>query len=471
MKKRVLLVCPHSALQMFSDTKVSIGICPAPYVSLAVLAAVLLAHGHSCKIVDLSISSRPEEEFVETLENYVPDFVGITFTSCICDEAGFLARKVKEYDSTIVTISGGVHTSIFPLEAIEKLNFDFAVFGEGEYTLLELVSGHEPSKIDGLAYRNREGKVVVNKPRALIADLDEVPYPALFLYDSTKYHAPRVIYKNSPVAAIETSRGCSARCVYCYCANNSFNHTVRTKSAKRVVDEMEMVLNLGYKEIHIWDDSFSGNMEHAKAVCDEIIRRKLRVCWNVYNGIRVNRVDEELLIKLKESGCYSVSFGIESGDKTVLNATKKGVNIEQMKRASLLCKKVGIKSMGFYMIGLPGETPETVGKTIELAKELDFDYHKVAIATPLPGTEYFDKLDKKGLIRSYEWSDYVFHSKKRVAEYPGLNDDIYHYYNLFWRKLYLNPRFINRRIWSGLKTGRVFLDTYFFFKVLFRFKW
>lgn len=471
MKKRVLLICPHSAIEVFKESKISVVIPRIPYVSLASLAGILLQGGHSAKILDLSISENPFKDLVDSLIGFQPDFVGITFTSGLCKEAGELANQIKIFNSSIKTIAGGAHASIFPAEAIEKYNFDFAIFGEGEITLLELVSSEKDlSAIRGLAYKNSENKVIINQPRELISDLDSLPYPAYYLYNAKNYHSPKVTSKKSPVAAIETSRGCPYGCVFC--SKHIFQRRFRPKSAKRVVDEIEILLNLGYKEIHIWDDCFSADLNHPKKICDEILRRKLKFYWNVYNGIRVDRVDEELLMKLKEAGCYRISFGIESGDQGILDRAKKGVTIEQIKKAVKIAKKVKIEALGFFMIGLPGETPRTIQKTIDLAIELDLDLIKIGIATPLPGTEFFDEWERRGLIRSHNWPDYILHTTKRIADYPNLEGkDIFDYYNLFYHKIYLQPHFIWKRFVYGLKTGEIFYDIYYFFKIFLRFKW
>jgi len=235
---------------------------------------------------------------------------------------------------------------------------------------------------------------------------------------------------------------------------------------------MEILINLGYKEIHIWDDCFSFDLDHAKGVCDEIIRRKLKISWNIYNGIRVDRVDEELLRKLVVSGCYRVSFGIESGDQNILNLAQKGITIQQIKNAVSQAKRVGIDTLGFFIVGLPGETKETFQKTLALAKEIDVDLPKIAIATPLPGTKFFNDWQAQGLIRSNNWSDYVLHTKKRVATHPNIGDEeMFEYYNEFYRAMYLRPGFIWKRFWRGLKTGDIFFDIYYFLKIFVSFKW
>jgi anaerobic magnesium-protoporphyrin IX monomethyl ester cyclase len=470
MAKRVLLVCPHSALEVFKESKISLVVPHIPYVSLASLAGMALKHGHSVQILDLSISSDPFFDLLDKLKKYKPDTVGVTFTTSLFQEAKEVAKRVKEFDQNIKIIAGGAHPSIFPEEVVEKCNFDIVVYGEGEITLAEVLNDRPLNEIDGIAYRSQSGEVIKNNPRALIENLDDLPYPALYLYQAKNYHTAKVNAKKSPVAAIETSRGCPYSCIFC--SKHIFTNRLRKKSPQRVADEIEMVLDLGYREIHIWDDCFSADLNHAKAVCDEIIRRGLKFPWNIYNGIRVDRVDEELLNKLKAAGCYRISFGIESGDQNILDKVKKGITLEQAKEAVKMAKDAGIETLGFFMIGLPGETPESIKRTMEFVKELDVDLPKVGIATPLPGTPFFDEWKSRGLIHSFNWADYVMHSETRIASYPNFKDEeIFKYYNQFYRQLYLRPKFILKRLWRGIKTGEIFFDIYYFLKVFLKFKW
>lgn len=470
MDKKVLLICPHSALEIFKESKISFAVPKIPYVSLASLAAVLLRAGARVKILDLSISSQPMDDLKKELTVFNPDYVGVSFTTGLYQEAVTIATAVKENNPATMTIAGGVHATIFPRETIKDGGFNYAVFGEGEETLLELVSGKDLELIEGLAYKNSAGEIIANNPRPLMPNLNALPFPALYLYNAKNYYAPRITSRQSPVAAIETSRGCIGNCSFCN--KMTFGRTVRMKTAERVVDEMEMALNLGYKEIHIWDDCFSSNLDHPKRICDEIIRRQLRVCWNVYNGIRVDRIDEELATKLKQAGCYRVSFGIESGSQEILNNIRKGVTIEQIRKAVKTAKVAGLEVVGFFMIGLPGETKETINQTIKFAIDLEVDLPKVSITTPLPGTDLFRQYQEAGLIHSNNWSDYVFHGSKRVATHPNLSEDeLFQCYNIFWRRVYLRPKFIWRRFWRGVKTGDIFFDSYYFLKMLFKFGW
>jgi len=468
-KKRILFVCPHPIYEAFSKSKISVAIARTPYLSLAALAAWLMKHNHSADILDLSISKAPAQTLIEKIRSWQPDYVGVTFTTPLYLEGKMIAKIVRENFPQIKLVAGGVHSTVLPEEVLKTTEFDYVVIGEGEETLLELIQDKNPADILGLAYK-QGGQIRINKLRPLIPDINVLPYPAYYLYNIKNYqYSPRITARKSPVVAIETSRGCPFNCSYCN--KKIFGHQFRSKTVERSVDEMEFLIRLGYKEIHVWDDCFSVDLNRAKAICDEIIRRKLKINWSVYNGIRVDRIDRELLEKLKASGCYRVNVGIEAGNQQILNNVDKGITIDQMRNVSKISKEVGIETTGFFMIGLPGETEETIKQTIELARELDFDLSKVNITIPLPGTRLFDQWAAEGRIKTFNWPDYNFHSTT-IYDHPNLDTKtILKYYKLFYRRVYLRPKFLLRRLWRGLKSGDLFFDAYYFLKILLKFGW
>lgn len=467
--KRVLFICPHPIYDAFSKSKISIAIARTPYLSLAALAAWLRDHDHPVDILDLSVIENPSQALMGKIEVWQPDYVGMTFTTPLYPEAKAMAQLVRSKFPKVKLIAGGAHSTVLPEQVLETTDFDYVVIGEGEQTLLELVDGEDPAGILGLAYQ-QEGQAKINDARPLISDINVLPYPAYDLYDIRNYrYSPRVTARRSPVAAIETSRGCPFGCTFCN--KKIFGQHFRAKTVKRSVDEMEYLMKLGYREIHVWDDCFSVDLDRVKAICDEIVHRHLRINWCVYNGIRVDRIDQELLEKLKRSGCYRVNIGIESGNQEILNHVHKGITLDQARFVSKISKKVGIETIGFFMIGLPGETEETIKQTIDLAVELDLDLSKVSIAIPLPGTRLFDEWAMEGRIKTYDWSKYNFHSTT-IYDHPNLDTaTILKYYNLFYRKVYLRPKYLLRRLWRGVRTGDLVFDAYYFLKILIRFGW
>jgi len=461
---KVLLVYPHSAMEVFKKTKVAIAVPQMPNLSLAVLASSLLDFGHDVRILDLGISKNPIKDLASELKSFSPDYVGVTFSTPIFYQMVEIIERVKSYDSSIVTIGGGPHTSALPEQTLRDSKLDIAVVGEGEYSLLDVVSGKPLKSIDGVCFKKGK-KTFLNPRRELIKDLSSLPFPAWDLFDIKKYKTSGLTSRKNPVGPIETSRGCPFGCTYC--SKSVFGRTFRTKSVERIVDEIEYMLDCGFKEIHVMDDGFSNDMKRAKDVCDEIIRRGLEFPWNLINGIRVDRVDRELLIKMKKAGCYRASFGVESGDQNILNKINKGVTLGKVREAFKLAKETGIETLAFFMIALPGDTEETVKKSIAFAKELEADIVKVSITMPFPGTPLFCEWDSAGLIKTKNWSKYYYHMPDAVYDHPSMDwKTIYRYYNLFYREVYFDPKFLIRKFLKDTKNGRILLDVFYFLKTL-----
>lgn len=464
MQKKVLLICPHSVFEPFKKSKLSVAVARMPYLSLATLAAPLIAAGHEARILDLSVSEEPEKELVKTLEKFSPDFAATTFNTVLFNEMSRISGIVKNQSKNIVAITGGPHASTMPEDTLKNSDCDIAVIGEGDYALPEIVSGKYLGEIKGIAFKTG-GKIITNERRPPIQNLDELPMPAWHLYDLKKYKTPRLSCRKNPVGTMETSRGCVFGCVYC---NKSvFGRTFRPKSVKRVVDEMEHALKSGFREIHIMDDGFTTDMKRAEEICDEIKKRGLDFPWNLTNGIRVDRVSEPLLRKMKSAGCYRASVGVESGDQQILNRINKGATLEQIRAAFKMFKAAGMETLGFFMIALPGDTEETMRKTIDFAKELQPDIAKVSITVPFPGTPLYDEWEKAGLIKTKDWSKYGLHDPRGIYKHPNLGwDTIYKYQQMFFREVYLNPKYISRRLLRGIKTGELFYDAFYFLKSL-----
>ncbi len=216
------------------------------------------------------------------------------------------------------------------------------------------------------------------------------------------------------------------------------------------------------------DDMFSTNLDRAKEICRLIIKRKIKFVWNAQAGLRVDRIDEELLRLMKEAGCYATSLGIESGNQDILKIINKGITLDQVRSAVALVKKVGLQTTGFFILGLDGETEATMQDTINFAKELKLDFPKTGILVPLPGTPVFQKWDAEGRIKSRDWSHYVFHPEHNlVYEHPNLKfETILAYYNKFYKELYFSPGFVWQHFKNSVKTGKVFSDGYYFLKAI-----
>ncbi len=456
MKQKILLTVPPWRQKTYEHAKVKVAAPNHPMMALATIAAPLQNQGFEVKILDLDLYADMELTLRNTLNDFKPDYVGITGTTPYYSSILKIADIVKEFDKRITTVVGGVHSTIMPEEMASHANVDIAVYGEGDFTLPEIIEKNNLDDIKGICFK-KDGKVIKTPARPLLQNLDELPFPAWNLFDLSKYTVSHLVAKESPVGAIETSRGCIYGCIYC---NKLIQgRTFRVKSAKRVVDEMECMLKCGFKELHVIDDGFSTNIERAKQICDEILRRELKFPWNLFNGVRVDRLDLELLEKLKKAGCYQISIGVESGNQKVLDVVDKGLALDDIRRAVRLAKQVGMDLQGYFMLGLPGDTKESMQDTINFAKELELDKVKFAITTPFPGTRLYYEWEKQGLIKLKDWSYYLLHEPFAIYKHPNLsNEDIKHYYEKAYREYYLRLRFIINRFKKSLKNGTVLKD-------------
>ncbi|OGS23744.1 MAG: hypothetical protein A2297_05005 [Elusimicrobia bacterium RIFOXYB2_FULL_48_7] len=459
---KILLVNP-SWKEIYESTKIKAGVPYSPVLSLAVIAAPLLEDKHEVKIIDLNLFGDPDTSFREMLEEFKPDYVGITFTTSLYSQMVKIAKLAKDFNQNVTVIGGGAHSSTFPEETLKSSSLDIAVVGEGDFTLREIVSGKDKKEIKGISYKEGD-KILSNPRRDNIANLDDLPYPAWKLYQLEKYKTTGLVAKLNPAGWLETSRGCIYECPYCN--KGIFGNRFRVKSPKRVVSEIEYMLDAGFKEIHIADDCFSTDLKRAKDICDGIIEKGLKFPWSTLTGIRVDKVDEELLEKMAKAGCYRVYFGIESGSQKVLDSIHKKFKLDQAEKAVKLAKKAGMEVYGFFMIGLPDEEEEDMKKTIEFAKKLDLDIVKMSITIPIPGSPLFNDLNKSGLIKTKDWSKFNLYAiPEDIYDHPRLSWEIINkYYNKFYRAFYFRPGFIFKRFMKGLLSGTMLDDIKHFFQ-------
>ena len=227
------------------------------------------------------------------------------------------------------------------------------------------------------------------------------------------------------------------------------------KSPDRVIEEMERMLVLGFREIHIIDDLFTADMKRAYEICEKIIKNKLKFPWYPRGGIRVDRVSPELLKIMKRAGCYRIPFGVESGSQRIIDAVKKGISLEQAEKAVAMAKREGFETECYFMLGLPTETEDDIKKTIDFSIKLDPDYAKFAITIPLPGTKMFEDMNAKGQIKTRDWEKYNFSvPPKELYDHDSLSwETIEKYYDLSHRRFYFRPGYIIRMAVKTILNG------------------
>ncbi len=360
------------------------------------------------------------------------------------------ARRIKEVKPGIVTVLTGPHVTILPEESLRAGNgaIDIVCRGEFDYSTKELCEGREWNRVDGISFIKDE-QIIHTADRPPITDLDALPFVSpIYKRDLpvSEYIIPH--FKN-PYVSIYTSRGCPARCIYCLWPQTFSGQKMRTRSPQNVFEEVKWINDNipEMRELSFDDDTFSADKKHARAVSELI--KPLGLSWVI--NARAN-CDYETLKVMREAGLRHVVVGYESGSEQILKNIKKGVTRAQATQFTKDCKKLGISIHGAFIMGLPGETRETIRDTIEYAKQLDLDSIQASLASPYPGTEFYKLCQENGWISSNNFLDESGH-QKCVINYPHLsNTEIFNSVEEFYDKFYFRPKYILRSI------GRMIVD-------------
>ena len=383
-----------------------LGYVPFPFF-LAYATAVLEKSGIDVNLVDGIAEGLSKEEFLKKVKKFDPDLVLLeTSTPSIYVDLE-MAREIKERLGCEIALSGP-HVSVMYLDIMREDFVDYILVGEYEYTLLDLVNhlekGRDLRDVKGLVYRDN-GKIKVNERRPLIENLDELPWPARHFLPMYNYN-DEFAGMLKPNTQIWASRGCPFGCIFCLWPRVMYgSRKYRVRDPVKVVDEMEWLLDTyKFKSIFFDDDTFNIGKKRVIALANEIKERGIDVPWSIMASAQT--MDREMLEAMKKAGLVSLKYGVESGDQEMLNRAKKKLDLNKLRDVVKMTKEMGIKVHLTFMFGLPGETWETVWKTINFALELDPDSIQFSICTPFPGTEYFEWAEKNGFLLTKDWSKY-----------------------------------------------------------------
>jgi anaerobic magnesium-protoporphyrin IX monomethyl ester cyclase len=415
-----------------------------PQCSLAQFAALLMPD-YTVEIVDAIATRMTWEEFHDLLRRKQPRYylTQVTAPTLTNDMYGtFLAKSIGAK-----TIAFGTHVTPIPQRTLEAYpSLDYALRGEPELTLRELIDSLEGRELanpqllklfrdtdpewqplSGLENREREdlghikglvwrcnGQIAINSDRPFIANLDDLPLPRHEMLPFDKYRIPSI---KGPYTFIVTSRGCTAGCRFCI-KHVSYQYAIRLRSPESLMKEIKLLYDLGLRNIHMYADLFTVNRDQVMGLCRLIIESGMKIKWTCNS--RVDYVDEEMLQTMAQAGCWYISWGLESGNVDILKRIRKGTDPEKMMRALTWSKKAGIRNWGYFIIGLPGETEETIQETIALAKKLPLDIALFHIAAPYPGTPFFfDVVENNWFRPGTQWEE-VDMDRSTVLDYPGL---------------------------------------------------
>jgi radical SAM superfamily enzyme YgiQ (UPF0313 family) len=383
------------------------------------------------------------------VERHKPDIVTMTFPTPAYVSVKTCAERVKKISPSIPIVVGGPHPSAFAEQVLKDESLiDICVIGEGEKTFSEIISkiffGGSLEDVDGLAFRNRQGEIVRTKKRQLIANLDDLDFPARDLLPNIKYYSVAAKRVSSRVLGnMITSRGCPYDCTYCE-SKVIWSRKARMRSPENVVDEIEeMVKVYGIGEINFHDDILPMRRDRTLEISKLIQKRDVDIRWMCMS--RVNFVWEDVMREMYKAGCRRIMFGLESGSQEILKNIKKKSTLEQAYEAVKICRKVKIQTMGSFMIGNIGETPETIRESIEFAKKLDLDTASFFVTIPYPGTDLFREAVDRGYIRGdLNWKEFtVVGENSGPMQLPGLsNDELRYWQSKALQEFYLRPKYI-----------------------------
>lgn len=419
-----------------------------PTFALVCLGAVAEEAGAEVHLIDAAAENLTPEQVLREILDIRPDIAGISSTTAGIVPSGALARMIKSALPETLTVIGGCHVTAIPGRTLTEFpGFDLAVIGEGEATFQELIGfmaarkGAISGSLPGTAVR-KNGSVHVNPERPFIQDLSSLPLPAWHLLRGfpKAYHPTPTRTGRFPCASIVLTRGCPNQCLFC--DRSVFGRTIRSHNVEQAV---EIVRDLrgryGVKEILIEDDTFIISRKRVLEFCSRLISEKMDVTWSCLG--RADRVDPEVLDHMKRAGCRHISFGIESGDQRILDAMKKNERIADIEKALSLCRGAGIKTSGFFILGFPGETAESLERTRELALRLPLDDVSIMAMTPFPGTEVYNEASKLG---SFEINWEAMNALNPVFVPHGLTRrDLISARNDILKSFYLRPGIVFRK--------------------------
>lgn len=419
-----------------------------PPLSLLSVATVLKRNGLDVTMLDAAA----EGLTLEDLEKVIPvfDFVIMLTSTMTLNEDAEILLSLKNANSRLRTIVFGGHVTAEPKESLKRPGVDIVIRREGEFIIRDLLLAFNEKKdwrkCLGISF-TENGEYKENENYSWIENLDELPIPdRSILPANIHYYNP--IVKRMPYTTMFTTRGCPGMCTFCS-SPTFYGRNIRAMSAKRVLNEIREVVKLGYKEIFFRDEIFTAHKDRLLEICNTVTEEKIDITWIC--SARINSVDKEMIKKMKEAGCHMLRLGVESGVQKLLNNVKKGIKVEQTEEVFKWAHEVGLDTHAHMMIGIPGETRDTIEQTIKFIKKIDPTIVTFGILTPYPGTPLFSDL------RSHhpEFGDGTdmdlskLHTNSFYNEYfTSLSaEELQQYIRKVYRKFYLRPSYM----WKWLK--------------------
>lgn len=404
---RILLINP--AMNMAKLGRFASLLEPMPPTGIIYIAGALQHAGFHVRFVDMFAEKLDGAQVLERVQRFAPDLVGMTVLTPSAPTCEKLSSAIRQVSPATRIVWGGVHADVFAKDILRNGAADFVVHHDGEETIVELARALDGGQqafgaVDGLTWMDH-GEPVTNKTRALLRDLDSLPYPAWELTPYHRYGLLPFADVAKPVLTMTGSRGCPYRCDYCSLLHSG--KVYRRREPLQIVDEYEYLVDrFGVKQIGLVDPIYPLVLKDLKPFCEELVRRGLDQKCSWLSETRADRLDEETCRTMYAGGCRRVLIGIESGVDMLLGNVNKNLTTEKVRWGVENARRAGIQTVGLFMIGMPGETPEMTRETIEFAVSLDLDFAKFAITVPFPGSKLFEDQWQKTLFRD-DWENYT----------------------------------------------------------------
>jgi anaerobic magnesium-protoporphyrin IX monomethyl ester cyclase len=431
---RILLVHPLGYSAELAGNDISRKANIMPPLGLASIAAYLEREKFTADIVDCYAVPDSDARICDYLQEYRPAWIGFSCTTSSFLDAVRLAKLAKSIIPEIRTVFGGAHVSALKGQLLSDYPaVDIAVIGEGEETLRELMAKgfDQTDSVEGLVRRNADGEPEFSGYRTEGLELDSLPFPAyekLAGYPEA-YTLPLFNYPKAPSTSCISSRGCPYACSYC--DRSVFQRTFRHNSADYLYRHVKYLNErFGIKHINFYDDQFTFNRQRVEDFCNLMIDNPLGMTFNC--AVRAEHIDAELLKLMKKAGCWMVSLGIESGDEELLAQHRQNANLDMLAEKIRLIKKTGIRTKGLLMMGLPGETEESIQRSMDYVFSLPIDDFNLAKFTPFPGSPLYEKIHDLGHFEE-EWEKMdCMHFQ--FVPHGMTHDQLEHLFTLFYKK-------------------------------------
>lgn len=481
---KVLLINPTSSL-LDNSWACRKFLTPIASLGIAYLASVLEKNGIEASVIDQFASKISNKKLLNLVKETSPDLVGFSALTPVIPDVKKIALGIREVSKKTKIILGNVHGTCFPDETLREGISDIVVRGEGEITMLEVCQRIAQKKgledLLGISFKI-DGQIIHNADRCLIDNLDSLPYPAWHLFNLDGYsHHPLVGINKARAFPIIASRGCSYRCYFCS-QDRTFNR-VRYRDLNKVVDEMEYFSNnLNIKFFGFCDAYFPFDEKSGLEFCNIMIKRGLhkRIKW--ITETRVDKVTCRLLEAMKEAGAHLIMYGVEVGNEGILKSIRKGTTLEQARTALNETRRAGILSQGLFVMGFPEDTESSCRDTINFAKELEPDFVKFNIATPYPGSDFFEDFKKNKILDDPEkltsWFDWANQSEDLAFVPKNMDGETLKYLQrIAMVSFYMRPRFILKHLkrrtinCRNIFYGGLWLTSLFYLAMIKRFRY